>query len=278
MKIRTLLLCGVLAVLTLALRAAEPAPAPATVTSELQAVITKTKAKLQAGARTEAALAEELKGFDALLAAHADEKTDEVAEVLFMKAALYLQVFGDLEKGSEMLQQVKARFPGTRPAQSADQVLAQVAQQKESLKLQESLQPGSVFPDFHVKDLDGAPLSLAKFKGQVVLVDFWATWCGPCVEELPNVLAAYEKYHAKGFEVVGISLDRSETALRKFLQEKKMTWPQYFDGAGWDSKLGKKYGIASIPATYLLDGEGRIVARDLRGEALDQQLAKLLAK
>ncbi len=267
-------------VATFASFAAEPAPAPAPskVAEELAALVARTKARLEGGARTEAALAEELKAFDALLAAHRAEKTDDVAEVLFTKAALYLQVLGDFDRGAAALQQLKRDFPGTQPARAADEVLAQIDQQKESQRLQAALQPGAVFPDFAEKDLSGAPLSVSRFKGKVLLVDFWATWCGPCVGELPNVVAAYRKYHPMGFEIVGISLDQNEATLEKFIKANGVVWAQYFDGQGWDSKLGKKYGVTSIPATFLLDREGRIVARDLRGPELEAQLARLLEK
>ncbi len=137
---------------------------------------------------------------------------------------------------------------------------------------------GATFPDFAEQDLAGNPLAIANYKGKVVLVDFWATWCVPCVAELPNVLAVYEKYHAKGFEVIGISLDKDKTALTSFIQKKKMPWPQYFDGQGWNNKLAAKYGISSIPATYLLNGGGKILGQDLRGDALDAAIAKALAK
>lgn len=277
MKIRSLLLLA-LSVIALAAYAAEPAPAAASVATELRALVEKARAKLEAGSTTEAALSEEIKGFDALLAAHKGEATDEMAEVLFMKAALYLQALGETEKGAQLLRQVKTDFPGTKPARVVDQVLGQLEQQRESQRLQAALQPGAIFPDFDEKDLGGAPLSISRFKGKVVLVDFWATWCGPCVAELPNVIAAYQKYHAEGFEVIGISLDRSEDTLKKFLTDRGMTWPQYFDGLAWESKLGRRYGVSSIPATYLLDQEGRIVARDLRGPALETELARLLKK
>jgi len=98
------------------------------------------------------------------------------------------------------------------------------------------------------------------------------------VHELPNVLAAYEKYHGKGFEIAGISLDTGRQKLDKFIERKKLTWPQYFDGKDWEGKLGQQHGINSIPATYLLDGEGKIIASNLRGEALDEALAQALAK
>lgn len=292
MKTRLLILCAALGAGVVAARAAEdtatpaansaPAAAPdaaaadSPVIVELKTLIDRTRAKLSAGAKTEEALAEELQAFDALLAAHAGEKTEDVAQILLMKAMLYLQVLGDMEGGAALLRQLKTDFPETQLAQRVDEALNQIEEQKKSAAAQASLQPGAIFPDFSEKDMTGAPLSISGLKGQVVLVDFWATWCGPCVAELPNVLAAYEKYHAKGFEIVGISLDRSEDALKKFIAEKNMTWPQYFDGKGWDSALGRQYGITSIPATYLLDRDGRIVARDLRGEQLETELARLL--
>jgi peroxiredoxin len=96
------------------------------------------------------------------------------------------------------------------------------------------------------------------------------------VGELPNVLAAYEKFHPKGFEIIGISLDQKRDALTDFIKENKVPWAQYFDGLGWNSKLGQQYGINSIPATFLLDGEGKIIAKGLRGPDLQAKLATLL--
>ena len=137
---------------------------------------------------------------------------------------------------------------------------------------------GTTPKTFEVKDQNGQPLSLENLKGKVVLVDFWATWCGPCREELPNVLAAYEKFHSKGFEIVGVSLDEDEKAFREFIKSEGMTWPQFFDGNGWENELAQLYGVQSIPATYLLDREGKIVRIGLRGEALSTAVEKLLAQ
>jgi len=238
--------------------------------AQLDELVQKVKARLKTGNTKEADYTEELKAFDTLLAEHKGEKTDDVAQIPFMKGLLYLQIFDNDAKATETLNQVKTEFPGTPTAKKADEALASITSQAEAKKVQRSLTQGAAFPDFEEKDLEGNPLSIGKFKGKVLLVDFWATWCGPCVAELPNVLKAYEKYHGKGFEIVGISLDSDKEKLTAFIKKNNVAWPQYFDGKGWQSKLGEKYGINSIPATYLLDKEGKILAKDLRGEALDK--------
>jgi thiol-disulfide isomerase/thioredoxin len=244
------------------------------VQDDLKALVTKVKGKLQDGKNTEADLGPELKEFDELLAKHKDEKTDEVAQILFMKAQLYLEVFDNTDKGTELVKQLKTDFPDTQLAKNADDIIESIKKQEESKKVQRALAKGSVFPDFDEKDVAGKPLSIAKYKGKVVLVDFWATWCGPCVHELPNVIKTYEKHHDKGFEIIGISLDQDKDKLTNFTKDKNMTWQQYFDGKGWGNKLAVKYGVQSIPATFLLDGEGKIIGKDLRGDALEAAVAQ----
>lgn len=125
--------------------------------------------------------------------------------------------------------------------------------------------------------VSGHHVDLSTMRGKVVLVDFWATWCGPCVAEVPHVVAAYNKLHDKGFEIVGISLDQNKNSLMNFTKKNGMTWPQYFDGKGWDNSISTKFGIRSIPAMWLLDKEGKVVSRDARGD-LEGEVEKLLAK
>jgi peroxiredoxin/outer membrane lipoprotein-sorting protein len=119
---------------------------------------------------------------------------------------------------------------------------------------------------FVAKDLQGQPVSLARYKGKVVLLDFWATWCGPCVKGLPELKGAYDKYHAQGFEVVGVSLDEDQKALASFIKKNEMPWPQVFDGKGWKSKVSTDYGVRSIPFLLLVGRDGKIAAVNPRGK------------
>lgn len=281
-------LLGALIVVSPALRAETAAPAadatPATtnpavekgaeIEQALTALIERVKGKLQSGQTTPAALADELKAFDELTAKYASEKTDAVAMIGVMKAMLYLQVFDDQATGVAQLKQVAKDFPETQAAKNIGEMIAEI---EANAAAEAALAVGKPFPTFKEKATDGSDLDLAAYKGKIVLIDFWATWCGPCVGELPHVKAAYDKYHAQGFEIIGISLDKDADKLAAFVKEHQMGWPQYFDGQGWQNKLSTANGIRSIPATFLLDRDGNIAAKDLRGDALSEKVAALLA-
>jgi C1A family cysteine protease/peroxiredoxin len=130
-------------------------------------------------------------------------------------------------------------------------------------------------PDIQFTAVDGRVVNLASLRGKVVLIDFWATWCAPCMGEVPNVVNAYKTYHAKGFEIIGISLDTNKSALQAVTSANGMVWPQHFDGKGWQNAFAVKFGINSIPTMWLIDQQGRVVTKNARTD-LAGQVAKLL--
>lgn len=245
---------------------------------QLGELIGKVQAKVNAGKRAEKDFADEVKEFDALYAKHKAEKTADAAQILLSKVNLYLQVFNEPEKAIEPLKEVQRSFPDLKLSGNIEDTIKNIERAAEGKKVQSSLVEGAKFPDFDEKDMAGKPLSAARFKGKVVLVDFWATWCPPCRAELPNVIKTYEKHHSKGFEIIGISLDKDKKTLEGFIKDRDMTWPQYFDGLAWGNKLAGKYAVQSIPMTFLLDREGKIIAKNLRGEDLESAVEKALAK
>jgi thiol-disulfide isomerase/thioredoxin len=135
---------------------------------------------------------------------------------------------------------------------------------------------GKPAPAFVQNDAGGKPVSLVAFKGQYVLLDFWASWCGPCRAENPNVVKAYQQYHPKGFAILGISLDDSKDRWLAAVKKDQLSWTQVSDLKGWQNSVADLYGVKGIPMNYLLDKDGKIIAKGLRGEDLDKKLAELL--
>jgi thiol-disulfide isomerase/thioredoxin len=149
--------------------------------------------------------------------------------------------------------------------------------QKKKLEEGEPLAPGKIAPDFEELATDRkTKIKLSDLKGKVVLIDFWASWCGPCRKENPNVVRTYEKYKNDGFTVMSVSLDTDKDKWMAAIKNDNLTWPNHVsDLAGWSCKVGKKYGVSSVPFTVLIDQEGKIIRTNLRGETLEQELSRI---
>lgn len=146
----------------------------------------------------------------------------------------------------------------------------------ERLKPLRSTAIGQIAPDISLPTPNGSSQSLSSLRGKYVLIDFWASWCGPCRVENPNVVKMYNKYKDKGFEIFGVSLDQSREKWLAAIEKDKLTWPHVSDLKGWESSAAQLYNVTAIPQTVLVDPEGKIIAKGLRGAELEAKLATLL--
>lgn len=169
-----------------------------------------------------------------------------------------------------LLQQVPANF-------QSDETIQKI---KNITERQKTTAVGQKFLDFEMLTPDGKPVKLSDYvgKGKVVLIDFWASWCGPCRRDMPNLVELYKQYKGKNFEIVGVSLDQSNDAWKESIKKLNITWPQMSDLKYWNSEGAQLYAVNSIPHTVLIDGDGMIIARGLHGDGLQAKIAEVVKK
>lgn len=185
------------------------------------------------------------------------------------------------EENKLVIERLKKEIPNSSYTKDFTAVYEQFAQQAKAAESKEaavaSTAIGSPAPEIDLPTPDGKNIKLSSLKGKVVLIDFWASWCGPCRMEMPNVVKTYEKYKNKGFTVYSVSLDKEAGAWKNSIKALGMTWEnQVSDLKFWQCEAAVRYGVNGIPATYLLDQNGTIVATNLRGPALEQKVGELL--
>ncbi len=178
----------------------------------------------------------------------------------------YNQIADDPVKAEELFNSLT---PEVRSSSMSVYIAKMIADSK-------TIGTGSILADFTQADTSGKPVSLSSLRGKYVLVDFWASWCGPCRAENPNLVAAYNKYKSKNFTVIGVSLDKAKPSWIDAINMDGLTWTQVSDLQGWANAVAQQFQIQSIPQNYLLDPEGKIVGKNLRGAALERKLAKIL--
>jgi len=190
-------------------------------------------------------------------------KRTELSGLMLQVADAHLN-HGDVEKARKLAQDIIDAKPEPELKEAADELLTKLGRVGKPLELK-------------FKAVDGREVDLSAMKGKVVLVDFWATWCAPCMRELPNVKTTYDKLNPKGFEIIGISFDREIGKLKQVVEREKMAWPQYFEGNGEGNKYGEQFGISGIPTMWLVDKKG--VLRELNArDDLTGKVEKLLAE
>jgi peroxiredoxin len=172
----------------------------------------------------------------------------------------YLDVYQEID------QSLGNKYPNHPMVQMLHKIVAQ----------QSALSPGSPCPEIALPDPNGKEIRLSSFRGKVVLIDFWASWCRPCRAEMPNVVALYKKYKDKGFEIFGVSLDKDKENWVQAIKEDGITWPQVSDLKFWNSEAVALFNVEAIPYTVLVDKEGKIIAKGLRGADLENAVKKAL--
>ena len=213
---------------------------------------------------------EMMKVYDDVLAKKIKENPQSFASIMAVQQLnpeSYLDTYRALDKG------LTEKYPTNNDVKSFH---GMVQQTETTLSRTQAIKVGAEAPELMLPMPNGKDLALSNLRGKVVLIDFWASWCGPCRKELPNVKRCYDKYKSKVFEIYGVSLDKERDAWIEVISKEGLTWPQVSDLKFWESEAVRIYAVQSIPFTVLIDKEGKILATDLRGADLDEKLAEVL--
>jgi thiol-disulfide isomerase/thioredoxin len=272
MKIRSLLASVALALATLAISA--PLLCAQDAASDLKSLVDQIQAKLRAGSRSAAELAPELAAFDALADKYKGRKDEDAAQIALMRAALYWQVLDDVEKAKTLFTQLKSDFPGTKAAANVDRAL-EAMEQSAKAKAAKSGVVGKPAPELHFNwSSSGELKKLSDLKGKVVVLDFWATWCGPCLSSFPQVRELVEHYKGTDVVVVGVTSIQGRVAnleprpidtqgdparemklMSTFMKAKDMTWTVVFSE---EPVFNPDYGISGIPHMTIIAPDGTV--------------------
>lgn len=230
-----------------------------------ETLVANAQVNLRNGAGETAPIREVLQDLERFATTHADH---DLALTAMLERSGLAAAIEDYQIAEDSLRWIKEHKNDPEIGRAIDFRLARL-----------DIRPGKKPPQFEAPALNGGKLSLDVFKGKVVLLDFWATWCMPCLAELPNVQRTYRKYHNRGFEVIGISLDEDKNRLRGFVSAREMSWHHVYDNdLPQEQRLALRYFVDSIPRTLLVGPDGAIVKMNLRGSALEAEVGKLITK
>lgn len=201
--------------------------------------------------------------------------------ILMLYATSFINLETDLAFGKKIVARMESIAPKSVYTKQLKDRVGQLETQINTQKTQEQKEKntaiGSLAPEISLKNPDGVEMKLSSLKGKIVLLDFWASWCAPCRRENPNVVALYNKHKDNGFAIYSVSLDKTADPWKNAIKADGLIWPYHVsDLAGWQSSAAALYGVSSIPRTFLIDKEGKIVATNLRGEELDRKVEELL--